>query len=242
MSPINCVGKTDIGMRRSNNEDAFIIRPDLGFMALADGMGGAACGEVASRMFVDIVSKLFSEVDRQSEHAVIQLVKKAFTLANEKMLKQGRENTAQHGMGCTGELLAFYNYSYILGHVGDSRTYLLRSGRLRQLTKDHSLIQDQIDSALITAAEARTHPLRSVILRAIGINETLVVDIIRGTSQLGDLFLSCSDGLTDRVTDERIQEYLVLPLNLQQRVERLVDAANEEGGYDNITVILCEVV
>lgn len=242
MSPINFAGKTDIGMRRSNNEDAFVIRPDLGFMALADGMGGAASGEVASRIFVDIVSRLFSEADRQSEPAIAQLVKKAFTLANQEMLEQGRENTEQHGMGCTGELLAFYDYSYILGHVGDSRTYLLRSGKLRQLTKDHSLIQDQIDQALITAAEARTHPLRSVIMRAIGVNETLVIDLIRGTSQPGDLFLSCSDGLTDRVMDQHIQEYLAIPLNLQRKAEKLVDAANEEGGYDNITVVLSEVV
>lgn len=241
MMRMNCAGKSDIGLRRSNNEDAFIMKPDLGVIALADGMGGAASGEVASRIFVDTVTKMFSQGNRQSEQEVTQLVKSAFSLANEKMLKQGREHPEHSGMGCTGELLAFCDYTYILGHVGDSRTYLLRNGRMKQLTKDHSLLQDQIDRAIMTASEARAHPLRSVIMRAVGISETLAVDLIRGTSLPGDLFLLCSDGLTDRVSDERILEYLSLSVNPGQKAARLIDAANDEGGYDNITVVLCHV-
>jgi PPM family protein phosphatase len=241
MISINCAGKSDIGLRRSNNEDAFVMRPDLGFIALADGMGGAASGEVASLIFVNVASIIFSKAESRSDETVSHLVKKVFILANEQMLKQGRENPEQRGMGCTGELLAFCKYSYILGHVGDSRTYLLRNGSLRQLTKDHSLLQDQVDRAIITASEARSHPLRSVIMRAVGIKETLAVDLIRGTSLPGDLFLLCSDGLTDRVTDERILASLSSFMPLQQKAEELVDAANEEGGHDNITVVLCEI-
>ena len=144
-------------------------------------------------------------------------------------------------MGCTAELFSFYGMNYILGHVGDSRTYLLRQGKLRQITRDHSLIQDQIDEGLVSPAEARTHALRNVIVRAVGVEEALPVDLVRGKSQPGDIFLLCSDGLTDMLADDQIQELLSLSLSPLEKVEKLVEAAKSAGGYDNITVALCEV-
>jgi protein phosphatase len=130
----------------------------------------------------------------------------------------------------------------VLGHVGDSRTYLFRNGQLRQLTRDHSFLQDQIDQGLMTPAEVRNHALRHVILRAVGTEETLSVDLIRGKTLAGDLFLLCSDGLSDMVDNPLIQESLFASLRLAEKVERLIQLAKSAGGYDNVTVILCEVV
>jgi PPM family protein phosphatase len=239
MLRITCAGKTDVGRKRSNNEDALIVRSDLGFLAVADGMGGAASGEVASSIFVDTALELMSVGSADGIGA--ELIQRTFLVANERIFKRARENSLHQGMGCTAELLAFYDQGYILGHVGDSRTYLVRGGRLRQVTKDHSLVQDQLDRGLITQAEARTHSMRNVIVRAVGVGQTLGVDIIRGRLQEGDLFLLCSDGLTDMVEDDAIYRLLALPLALEERAAKLVEAGNAAGGHDNITVALCEV-
>jgi protein phosphatase len=145
-------------------------------------------------------------------------------------------------MGCTAELIAFDNQNFVLGHVGDSRTYLYRQERLKQLTHDHSLIQNQIDQGLISPVEARRHSLRNVILRAVGAEEILAIDLVRGKSLPGDLFLLCSDGLTDLVDDDSIQKILLTPLKLPQKVEGLIEIAKSSGGFDNITVILCEMM
>lgn len=239
MLRITCAGSTDVGRKRSNNEDAFIIRSDLGFLAVADGMGGAASGEVASAIFVETVSDLMSVANTDGIGA--EHIQRAFLIANDRILKRAQENTAHQGMGCTAELLVFYDQGYILGHVGDSRTYLLRGDKLRQVTKDHSLVQDQLDRGLITQAEARNHSMKNVIVRAVGVGQTLAVDIIRGKAQNGDLFLLCSDGLSDMVEDDAIYRLLMLPVTLEERAAKLVQAGNAAGGYDNITVVLCEV-
>ncbi len=234
-------GKSDIGLKRSNNEDAFVLEPDLGFFALADGMGGAASGEVASQIFIETVLKVFSKVDERSEQETLEFVQNAFRLANESILNRAGE-PHHHGMGCTAELLAFYGQNYVLGHVGDSRTYHFRQGQLRQMTKDHSLIQDQLDQGLITQDEARRHAHRNVILRAVGVDQVLAVDLVKGKCLPGDIFLLCSDGLTDMTDDISIQNVLSLPLHLAQKGEKLIELAKSAGGYDNITIILCAVV
>jgi serine/threonine protein phosphatase PrpC len=234
-------GKSDIGLKRSNNEDAFVLEPDLRFFALADGMGGAASGEVASQIFIETVLKVFSKVDKRSEQETLEFVQNAFRLANESILNRAGE-PHHHGMGCTAELLAFYGQNYVLGHVGDSRTYHFRQGQLRQMTKDHSLIQDQLDQGLITQDEARRHAHRNVILRAVGVDQVLAVDLVKGKCLPGDIFLLCSDGLTDMTDDISIQNVLSLPLHLSQKGEKLIELAKSAGGYDNITIILCAVV
>ncbi len=241
MSRISPFGKSDVGLRRSNNEDSFIMSPDLGFLALADGMGGAAAGEVASQIFVDTAMDVFSRDAKDSEQEPVEMIQETFLLANERIHAHVRDNPHREGMGCTAELLAFQDRNYSLGHVGDSRTYLYRQGILRQLTQDHSLVQDQVNQGLITPAEARRHPLKNVILRSVGVSERLAVDLLRGRNFPGDIFLLCSDGLTDMVEDPSIREILALPRNLPQKVEMLIESAKSAGGYDNITIILCEV-
>ena len=119
---------------------------------------------------------------------------------------------------------------------------MLRQGRLRQITRDHSLVQEQIDAGLISPTEARTHALKNVIVRAVGIKEALPVDLIKGISQPGDIFLLCSDGLTDMMVDDQIQELLSLSLSADEKVRKLIEAANSAGGYDDVTVALCEVI
>jgi len=240
MLPIHSFGQTDIGLRRSNNEDTFLCQPELSVWAVADGMGGAASGEVASGIFADAVLEIFSEAGRPAERDNFLLIQETFRLANERILTWASHNPEYKGMGCTAELLAFSDQDYILGHVGDSRTYLFREGELKQLTRDHSLVQAQLDEGLITVEEAQKHALRNVILRAVGVEEALAVDFIRGKSFPGDFFLLCSDGLTSAVDDRSIQEAISLPLSLSQKVEKLIALAKSAGGYDNITVVLCE--
>ena len=242
MLKVNSFGQSDIGLKRSNNEDALILKPELGLWSVADGMGGAAAGELASQIFAATALEVFSKGRGQSEQETFALVQKTFRLANEGIRQHVKENQNHQGMGCTAELITFHDQTYILGHVGDSRTYLFRQGKLRQLTRDHSVVQDQIDQGLITPAEARKHSLRNVILRAVGVDEVIAVDFIRGKSFAGDLFLICSDGLTDLVDDLPIQETLSLPLLLVQKGEKLIELANAAGGPDNITVILCEIL
>ena len=241
MVRIVCAGKSDVGRKRHNNEDALVVRADLGFVSLADGMGGAASGELASGIFVRSVSEVFEEGGRQNEESTVRLVQRAFLRANETIWKEALDNPDLRGMGCTAELLTFEDRSYLLGHVGDSRTYLYRNGKLRRVTKDHSVIQDQLDKGFITPEEARTHSLRNVITRAVGVQETVAVDLIRGRGLAGDLFLLCSDGLSDMITEEKIAEILSLPAGLEERAGRLVEAANSAGGSDNITVALCMI-
>jgi serine/threonine protein phosphatase PrpC len=235
-------GLSDVGLRRFHNEDAFRIESDKGLLVVADGMGGAAAGEVASKIFVDTAAEVFGEVQGRPEAGTADRVQEAFRLANERILARASENPHLQGMGCTAELIAISEESYVLGHVGDSRTYLFRKGRLKQITKDHTLIQDLIDRKVISPEEANKHSLRNFILRAVGTKETLAVDLIRGKVMADDLFLLCSDGLTTMVDDRPIEAVLSRSGDLVKKVEELIDLAKEAGGKDNVTIILCEAV
>lgn len=213
----------------------------MSLFTIADGMGGAAAGEVASQIFIDTVLEVFSSPPHRSRDERLESVQEAFRLANERILKYGETHPHHQDLGCTAELITFTDETYVLGHVGDSRTYLLRRGELKRLTRDHSYIQEQIDQGLLRPEEAKHHSLRHVILRAVGIEEALALDLVRGRILPGDLFLLCSDGLTDMVGDGHIQNLLLSSLRLDQKVEGLIELANTAGGKDNITVVLCEV-
>ncbi|MDL1967296.1 MAG: Stp1/IreP family PP2C-type Ser/Thr phosphatase [Deltaproteobacteria bacterium] len=241
MSGINFVGKSDSGLKRTNNEDRFIVRSELGFCLVADGMGGAAAGEIASRIFAETTLEIFLSSAGRTEKDTIELIQRAFNFANEKILSHVKKNPHHKGMGCTAELIAFSDKGFLIGHIGDSRTYCLRDGQLKQLTEDHSLVQNQIDQRLITPAEARNHPLRNVILRAVGIKKKIALDLIRGITFSGDLFLLCSDGLSDMVDDNQIRNILFSTSPLLQKAEKLIESANAAGGYDNITVVLADI-
>ena len=234
-------GKSDTGLRRAENEDTFVVMPDFSLFLVADGMGGEAAGELASRIFADAAVELFSTTRASSGDERLDLVQRAFILAHDRIREHVGKRPDHWGMGCTAELASFLGDSCLLGHVGDSRTFLYREGRLKQLTRDHSIIQDQLDQGLITRAEARKHPLRNVVLRAVGVNDNLGVDLLKGKIQPGDIFLLCSDGLTDMVDEAAIGEVLSSLGTCAEKGERLIELAKAAGGYDNITVVLCEV-
>ncbi len=144
-------------------------------------------------------------------------------------------------MGCTAELLAFYDGGFILGHIGDSRTYRFRRRQLEQLTEDHTLVQQQVNEGLISSENVRHHPLRNVILRAVGLKKELALDVLRGKTATGDLFLLCSDGLTDMVEDDQILEILLSDFDIHRKTEKLIEMAKAGGGHDNITVVLTAI-
>jgi PPM family protein phosphatase len=240
MHRIVSFGKTDCGLRRPNNEDAFLVKPEFGFCLVADGMGGAAAGELASQIFSETTNEVFSAADFSNADRV-QLIQQSFLLANDRILKHTDVTPAHKGMGCTAELIAFFGDKFILGHMGDSRTYRLKNGQLKQLSQDHSLVQEQLERGLITPEEARTHTMKNVILRAVGVDETPALDLVRGNLAVGDLFLLCSDGLTDMVEDADIMAVLASGKPLIQKTEKLIELANDAGGHDNITVVLVEI-
>lgn len=234
-------GASDVGLRRTNNEDAFLVRAEIGLFAVADGMGGAAAGEVASAVFIEAAGELFASSAPASAEQASILVQEAFGLANARMISHVAAYPEHRGMGCTAELLVFSGERYLVGHVGDSRTYLLREGELRQITKDHSLVQQMVDLGQISAAEARHHSRKNVVLRALGADLELSLDLVRGSLFPKDLFLLCSDGLTDMLDDASIKKALLFPVSLSEKVGLLIDGAKAAGGRDNVTVVLCQV-
>ncbi len=239
-STLIACGMTNPGLVRENNEDSFLVRPEIGVLSVADGMGGAAAGEVASAIFISQVDALIDRPVNMQVQAV-EIVKHIFLSANQAIIKHAEENPNHAGLGCTAELVIFCEDGYVLGHVGDSRSYLYRSRHLKQLTKDHTVVQEQLDEGLLTEEEAASHPMRNVIVRAVGVNETLAVDIIRGSYRTGDIFLLCSDGLTDMVPDARIESVIGSGLAPKEICGVLVEMANNAGGRDNITVLIGEV-
>jgi PPM family protein phosphatase len=235
------VGKSDVGLKRKNNEDAYLSSPELRICVVADGMGGAAAGELASHMFAETALDVFSGGTDRSEQGTLELVQKTFLSTNELILEHVRDTPHHKGMGCTAELLALSDSGFVIGHVGDSRTYRLRNGQLQQLTQDHSLVQNQIEQGLTSLEESKKDPRRHIILRAVGVDERLPLDIIRGRTFPLDLFLLCTDGLTDMVEDLLIKEVLSSDLDLSQKADHLIRWAKRGGGKDNITVVLHEV-
>lgn len=232
---------TDTGLVRSHNEDTCFVNNENGCFLVADGMGGAAAGEVASSLMKETVQDLFSDRTTCTSGNTQKLIVDCFQTANNRILNHVAVVPSHTGMGCTAELLFLCDNSFCLGHVGDSRTYRLRNGNLKQLTKDHSLVQTQEDLGVITRNEAKNHSLRNVILRAVGSKKDLEVDIIRGFVQSHDIFLLCTDGLFGMVDDEKIKEILAFKGPLTLKATMLIDQANYEGGKDNVSVVLIEI-
>ena len=234
-------GQTDIGLKRENNEDVFLLNSDLDFCLTADGMGGAAAGELASKIFADTALEIFEGQTDRSQKEVLYRVQKTFQMANQKILEHVVQNRSHKGMGCTAELLAFSDEGFILGHMGDSRTYRLRNGNFEQLTQDHTLVQQQLEDGLINEDQIRNHPLRNIIYRAVGIKQELSIDLVIGQTAVQDIFLLCSDGLTDMILDDQIQDILCLNEDIHHKVDELIEKAKAAGGNDNITVVLVAI-
>jgi serine/threonine protein phosphatase PrpC len=237
MRPGRTAAVTDPGRKRRHNEDAYVCEPPL--FAVADGMGGAQAGEIASRLAAAALRRpRDAEPGRGSEH-VVALVQEA----NRRVYEAAAGDEAVSGMGTTITAAVAEQGCVWIGHVGDSRAYLVRDGALDQLTEDHSLVAELVRSGKLSPEEAETHPQRSVITRAIGTDPDVDVDVFAVQTRPGDLFMLCSDGLTSMVADGEILEILERDRGDLQRAGRaLVDAANREGGEDNITVVLFEIL
>jgi serine/threonine protein phosphatase PrpC len=231
---------SDRGRLRQRNEDAFLLRPDARLAAVADGMGGHAAGDVASRLAIEQLDSAFVLTTSQRAGAVGRRLVAAFEAANDALLEQAATTPALRGMGTTLTALCTLPDApqVVIAHIGDSRAYRLRHRSLRQLTIDHTWVQQQVDAGMLTPQQARSHPWSSMLERvlgtpAVGPADTYVVD-----AEPGDIFLLCSDGLTCMIDDFEIAALLSRDLPLDTHAEQLVDAANLRGGRDNITVVL----
>lgn len=228
---------TDTGRRRPQNEDTFVCAPPL--FAVADGVGGAQAGEIASRLAAATLEERLPE--DQGESTLAELLRQA----NDRIYRRALDDPAAAGMGTvvTALLVDEAAGTVAIGHVGDSRAYRLRDDGLEQLTSDHSLVGELVRAGRLSAEEAEQHPHRSVITRAVGTEPSVEIDTFTVTAAPGDLYLICSDGLTDIVRDEQIAEILAAAgRDPDAAAETLVDAANHAGGTDNITVVLFEIV
>ncbi len=233
-------GLTDVGNVRPNNEDALLMRDDLKLYVVADGIGGAAAGEVASQLLVESAE---SEFDQGETGEDLDLrIGRCIRAADGRIREHGRANPQCAGMGCTAEILVLSHGRFHLGHVGDSRTYLWRNETLTQLTRDHSFWQEQIDRGLANPSGRSESWLRNAISRAVGHLGTKEADLHQGRIEAGDVFMLCSDGLTDMVTETEIAALLAgQHVTLRDKTQALVQAAKEHGGRDNITVVLCQI-
>ena len=236
---------SDPGRLRPTNEDAFLADRETGLFAVADGMGGHAAGEVASHLAIEALRAGGSppaaepgSADADPASIARKWLASLVEAANRVVFEAARANPEYRGMGTT--LTALYLRSPVAcyAHVGDSRLYRFRDGRLQQLTRDHTWVREQVDSGLLSPAEADRHPYRSVLTRAIGTNESVEVDSSEVDVQTSDLFLLCSDGLTTMLDDDDIAGVLSRGLSLEESTAVLIDEANRRGGYDNITVVL----
>lgn len=225
---------TDTGRKRRRNEDAYVCEPPL--FAIADGMGGAQAGEVASRLAAAALKE--SRAHAGGEHRIQDLIQEA----NRRVYARSSTDPNTSGMGTTITVALVENGNVAFGHVGDSRAYLIRDGRMEQVTEDHSLVNELMKSGKLSREEAETHPQRSVITRALGTDPDVDVDTFTIEAKAGDVFLLCSDGLTDMVGEREIQELVEGNRDdINAALKALVKAANRSGGEDNITVVAFEI-
>ena len=238
---ITCAGNTDVGVVRSGNEDNFLLGCAQGLFIVADGMGGHAAGEVASEMAVNIVSRELGSLRGLPDGEAASRLRTAIRKANGAIFERTLAEHEKRGMGTTATVMVLFSQRYMIGQVGDSRAYLLREGRLLQLTKDHSYVQEQVDAGLLTPEQARTHPYSNVITRCVGANEDVAPDVYFGNLERNDLVLLASDGLTGMLEDEQLAKILTTEDNPESAVNRMIADANRRGGLDNITAIVIRV-
>ena len=250
MNPVlDMVTASHAGRVRLHNEDYFAVDPIRGLAVLADGMGGHNAGEVASRMAVEVVSSGIAGdlsaqlVDARNATRVQSFVAEHLTRANAQVYAAGRDRRDHAGMGTTLVVALWHNGNVTVAHVGDSRLYRLRERELTQLTRDHTLAQEQIDCGILSFSQARGGPLRSILTRTIGNQSQVVPDLNTFDVVVGDIYLLCSDGLTDMLTDEQISQALVFfGTRIQESADELVEQANEHGGVDNVSVVIVRVL
>ncbi|HXS77052.1 MAG TPA: Stp1/IreP family PP2C-type Ser/Thr phosphatase [Terracidiphilus sp.] len=229
---------TDRGRKRPSNEDAFGFSVEAGVYVVCDGMGGAAAGEIASSLAVDEVLRLLKERKQESEPNLPGAAESAVTAANEAIFSRAQRNHRLSGMGTTLVVMTTQEQHVWILNIGDSRCYLMRRGKLQQLTRDHSLVEEQVRLGRMTPREALQSPLKNVITRALGTQSQVTPDIFELDAEGGDIFLLCSDGLTRELPDSSIENLLNCDLPLEGMAGQLVEAAKKAGGHDNITCML----
>lgn len=243
---MNVSALTDVGLVRKNNEDSFYKSTDfdLPLFVVADGMGGHNAGETASNMAIEIVKKYFVENKNSlnSEKRLISIIKDSIKEANEKIYKLSKDDKLCSGMGTTITLAYILGEKIYIGHVGDSRAYIINNSHICQITEDHSLVQELVKSGSITIEECKTHPQRNMITRAVGTSEDIEVDIIIKTFNQNDILFICSDGLSNMVNDNDIIHIFNNESLIKKACENLIKKAKDNGGKDNITVIAIELV
>jgi protein phosphatase len=238
--------KTDPGRARENNEDSVTFEDEVGVAVLADGLGGYNAGEIASGMATAFIkSELSRWLLEAGASAQAREVRRAMEIcvdnANLAIFNSANSNAAYAGMGTTLVVGVFRDDRLLLGHIGDSRCYRLRAGALIQITKDHSLLQEQIDAGLITPEQASTSSIKNLVTRALGVEEAVILDVNEHLIEPGDLYLMCSDGLSDMVDDELVARIVGEDSSLDHKADSLITAANDNGGRDNISVLLVAV-
>jgi serine/threonine protein phosphatase PrpC len=251
---IRYAAKTDVGMKRTHNEDYFSLIEDEQLFLVADGMGGHASGEVASKMAAETIGEFYQrtrededatwpyKMDRSLSYIENRLVC-AVKLANLRIFEMSCRDIRYKGMGTTLVSVLVCGDKIYVGHVGDSRVYRLRENGIQQLTRDHSLLEDYKEAKPdMTEEEERNFPHKNVITRALGMRETVQVDIRGHQIKSGDIYILCSDGLSGMVPDQQILEVVNNAKSLERAVAELVDAANRQGGTDNITTLLLQCI
>jgi serine/threonine protein phosphatase PrpC len=246
---VKAFGLTHVGRQRQHNEDAFLVENDAHLFLVADGMGGHAAGEIASRIAVDSISEFIlhtKEDDGTWPHAYDEHYRRstnrlmaALRMANTRVLEAMRKDARLRGMGTTVVAALADEEMVSVAHVGDSRAYLIRDGQLSRITNDHSWVFEQVQAGMLTEAEAEKHPLRNVITRALGGALQVTPDASEIIAKPGDVVLLCSDGLTGMVPESEILRIVTAADgDLEQACRQLIDAANERGGLDNVTAVL----
>ncbi len=248
---IEVAGQTDVGRKRAHNEDSFAVYSEHGLYMVADGMGGHASGEVASRMAIETMRDFFVQtsddpdktwpykMDRSKDYDENRLIT-AIMLSNLRIYQTAKENPKQRGMGTTIAVVFVVEEGMYVAHVGDSRVYRIRNGKMTQLTEDHSLLNDYKKMKNLSEEEIEAFPHKNVIVRALGMKDTVKVDTRYEQPEPGDIILICSDGLAGPVSDGDIQHIVSTSPDLSAAAQRLIDAANENGGPDNITAVLTQ--
>jgi protein phosphatase len=239
--------KTDTGRSRDNNEDSVAVDEETRLAVLADGMGGYNAGEVASGMATAFIKSEMSRwLTEVGGAARAKEVRRAMEIcvdsANLSIFNAANSNANYSGMGTTLVVGVFREDVLVLGHIGDSRCYRLRAGKLEQISRDHSLLQEQIDAGLVTLEQAQHSNIKNLVTRALGVEEIVLLEVNEYPVEVGDFYLMCSDGLSDMVQDAAIAKILNAEGGLEQKVQMLVDAANDNGGRDNISVLMVEVL
>ncbi len=249
---IRFAGETNIGLKRAHNEDSFFLPEGDRLVIVADGMGGHASGEVASKMAVDTVAEHFRNTAEDAELTWpfkldgadkydANRLSTGIKLANLRIFDKAQRDEGCHGMGTTIVASLFLDDKVLIGHVGDSRVYRLRDGQLTQLTEDHSLLNDYIRMKRLSSEDVGKFPHKNVIVRALGMKESVQVDLLSDPTKLGDVYLLCSDGLTGMVDDAGLSYIISEEPDLDTACERLIHAANRNGGQDNITCCLARL-